>query len=112
MVNRSDVACRCGCGFDALDYELKYIVEDLESKFGYLTYHSGCRCPEHNKKEGGHPNSYHTKGKALDFSIVGCELQAIYGYLSYVYDGKYEIIIYKTFIHIALQEYEERIDKR
>lgn len=36
-----------------------------------ITITSGYRTPSHNKKVGGAPNSWHTKGLAADFLVKG-----------------------------------------
>lgn len=36
-----------------------------------ITITSGYRTPSHNKKVGGAPNSWHTKGLAADFVVQG-----------------------------------------
>ena len=64
---RKEFACRCGCGFAAMDILLCHLYEFLFSLTD-VDVISGCRCIEHNKREGGHESSYHTKGMALDLS--------------------------------------------
>lgn len=75
LYTREDFACKCGCGFAAMDSEiedrLKSLYRFLEGKTSALTIaiHSGCRCQEWNKKEGGAKKSYHLLGMALDFEV-------------------------------------------
>lgn len=45
-------------------------LEQLRVTYGKpLIITSGYRCPEHNKKVGGAPNSYHLYGKAADIAV-------------------------------------------
>ncbi len=76
-MDRKDIACQCGCGFAAMDYLLIDIIGDLETELSdgikipeiRTVITSGCRCPAHNKSEGGAPDSFHIKGMALDFYV-------------------------------------------
>ena len=122
MVTRSEMACRCGCGFDCLDYQLKFILEDLDSKFS-IKINSGCRCEMHNKIVGGVANSYHVKGKAVDISdnmaipdqLISDNMAIpdhLYAYLDCKYKGSLELILYDTFVHVGIQDREERHDYR
>jgi hypothetical protein len=55
----SELACRC-CGVIQLDLEFAAMLPMLRAVWGKsLTPNSVCRCPAHNKREGGHPNSLH-----------------------------------------------------
>lgn len=45
------------------------VVRDIVGKPIRIT--SGYRDPEHNRRVGGRPNSYHTKGMAVDFVVNG-----------------------------------------
>ena len=76
-LSRSEMACNCGCGFDAVDVELLFVFQtacdDFAEKLGVekvvAGINSGCRCEAHNAKEGGAKSSQHVKGKAMDFWI-------------------------------------------
>ena len=111
MVTRSEMACRCGCGFDCIDYQLKFILEDLGCKFS-IKINSGCRCETHNKIVGGVANSYHGQGKAVDISDNMAIPDHLYAYLDYKYKGSLELILYDTFVHVGIQDREERHDYR
>lgn len=70
--SRKEFACKCGCGFDAVDIALLCSLQalrDLADKG--ITISSACRCTTHNKKVGGASNSYHVKVKAADIVIKG-----------------------------------------
>jgi len=68
---KSEFACKCGCGFDDIDIRLVKLLEQIRSHFGGnpLIITSGCRCATHNRKVGGVQGSRHVLGKASDFYI-------------------------------------------
>jgi len=62
-----EAACKCGCGLVILDPELLAALWEVRVEFGEpVTATSWCRCPDHNRNEGGKPDSYHPCGKAVD----------------------------------------------
>jgi len=69
--SRSEFSCSCGCGFEAVDFELVEILERTRAYFGGkpLHIHCACRCLEHNKSIGSKDTSQHIKGMAVDFHI-------------------------------------------
>jgi hypothetical protein len=71
-LTRREIECKCGCGFDIVDFKL---IETFQALRDYVNQPifitSGCRCPEHNKKSGGVKDSAHVKGMALDMYING-----------------------------------------
>jgi uncharacterized protein YcbK (DUF882 family) len=77
--SRHEFACKCGCGFDTIDWELLSALQRcVDERAGLslktsaklrIVVNSGCRCPAHNKAEGGKPNSYHLKGRAADIEV-------------------------------------------
>lgn len=81
--NSDEFACKCGCGFSAIDLNLVLDLERLRSKVGPIIIRSGCRCEKHNKAEGGKEKSNHLIGKAVDIDIPNSHerfrcLQAIF----------------------------------
>ena len=99
--NRTEFTCKCGCGFNTVDFELMIILEDVREHFGLpISVHSGCRCETYNKKVGGKPKSQHLLGRASDISIKGITPQQIYDYLITKYPNKYGIGKYPTFVHV------------
>lgn len=105
--NRSEFACKCGCGLDTVDTELLSMVQDLRNVFGPITISSGCRCPEHNAKEGGSDKSQHLKGRAADLHFKGVELSEVADFINEYYPDT-GMGIYNTFIHLDSRNYKAR----
>ena len=94
-----EIACKCGCGFKTIDPEVLAIADAAREFVGQpITPSSGCRCPEHNKKVGGAPNSYHVRGMAIDLPVKNPK--ELFEYLDSKYKGQYGIGLYKTFVHV------------
>ena len=69
---RSEITCRCGCGFDSLSMDTVTLFQALRDFAGQpIHINSGCRCPEHNLSVGGSTSSPHIFGVALDFRVNG-----------------------------------------
>ena len=71
-LTRNEIACKCGCGFDIVTPGLVdtfQAIRDYIDKAVHIT--SGARCPEHNAKVGGVPDSAHVTGEALDMQVHG-----------------------------------------
>lgn len=52
---------------EVVDPGLYFLLEEIRADFGEPIYiNSGYRSPEHNRKIGGAPNSFHVKGQAAD----------------------------------------------
>ena len=98
--SRSEFACKCGCGFDTVDFELVLGLEMLRQKFGApITINSGCRCLEYNERINGAKNSKHTIGRAADISISGIAPSDVYNFILARSQGRYGIGKYDTFVH-------------
>jgi uncharacterized protein YcbK (DUF882 family) len=105
--NRSEFACKCGCGFDTVDSELLRILIDVRNHFkSSVTINSGCRCLNHNSAVGGKMptsisvGSQHLYGRAADISVSGFTPREVVLYLYTIYPYLYGIGEYQTFIHI------------
>lgn len=53
--NRKEFACKCGCGFDTVDFELLNAIQHCVDRFTTafnkkitVTVNCGCRCKKHN----------------------------------------------------------------
>ncbi len=76
-LSRHEFACKCGCGFDTVDFDLPPLIQGAVDYFQEIhpecdirvTINSGCRCEKHNEAEGGSDGSYHLKAKAADIVI-------------------------------------------
>ena len=106
---RSELACRCGCGFDNVDPELVYVIQKIRDSFNKpVVVTSACRCKKHNKSVGGHRNSKHLEGIAADVVVIGVHPHEVYEYLDTVYHDKYGIGKYDGFTHIDIQQTRKR----
>lgn len=96
---RSDFACKCGCGFDTVDYDLALILERLGGHFERrVIVTSGCRCPQHNAAVGGSPRSQHLFARASDVVVEGIDPGLVYELLDQW--GVPGLGRYKTFTHV------------
>lgn len=110
---REEFACKCGCGFDAVDEELLGVLEDVRLEFDKPVFiNSGCRCPEHNKAEGGSKLSQHTFGKAADIRVKDVDADEVADYLEYTFPNSYGIGRYDGRTHIDVRDGKVRWDER
>lgn len=76
--NRSEFACRCGCGADTVDGVTIYVLENIREHFGRcITITSGYRCRARNSAEGGTSKSQHMLGRAVDFKVKGVKPKVV-----------------------------------
>lgn len=105
---RKEVACKCGCGFDTIDFETIQVVQECCNHFAAqigvdkvsLHVNSAARCKDHNKAIGGSPKSQHVYGRAMDIVIDGIKPADVYEYLVTTYPDRYGIGNYASFTHI------------
>ena len=101
---RSEWACKCGCGFNAVDPELLAVDIYIREHFGErVTINSGCRCEKHNEAEGGADDSYHKKAQANDIEVENIRPRQVYEYLCKKYPNTYGIALYNTFVHVDIR---------
>lgn len=113
MITRKEMCCPCGCGFDAIDHELKYILERCDYELDNIAVSSGNRCEKYNKTlKNASPTSLHIYGKAADIVSETKTPEELYKYFSYSYPGRLELILYNTFVHVGVQDFAERLDFR
>ena len=99
--SRSEFACKCGCGFDTVDFKLPFILQDVRDHFDKsVAITSGCRCLDHNEAVGGKSNSQHVKGRAADIVVADTPPEDVQMYLLYKYPDMFGIGEYNTFTHI------------
>ena len=76
--SKVELACHC-CGDLKIEKALIDALELLRSLAGKeIIVHDGYRCPPHNQKVGGVPNSEHTLGMAADINIPGMSLHEMF----------------------------------
>lgn len=112
---RSEFACKCGCGFAAVDIELVTALEYVRTHFkAPVTINSGCRCIDHNRAVGGetNPPSKHTMGIAADIVVLGVHADRVADYLEQTYPDSYGVGRYNGRTHIDVRDTKARWDKR
>lgn len=110
---RREFECKCGCGFNTVDFELSEVMDDVREHFGEeVTITSGCRCKKHNKAEGGEDDSTHLIGQACDFRVKNVHADIVADYLEKKYPNKFGIGRYNGRTHIDVRLSKARWDKR
>lgn len=106
--SRHEFACRCGCGFDAVDVELLEVLQDVRDHFeAPVTVTSGCRCPTRNRAVGGERKSMHLNGMAADIVVEGVTPETVVNYLVTKY-YTYGIGLYSDWVHIDVRDAKAR----
>lgn len=100
---RKEFACKCGCGFEAVDVELLKVLEEAREELGPMIINCACRCNEHNKEVGGADGSKHKLGLAADVRVVDASPEEVQEYFLSKYPNKYGIGRYNTFTHIDVR---------
>ena len=94
--------CKCGCGLDSINPNVKHVVKSLGISLGAeVTVTSACRCKQHHiniylkmgkKLEEIPMGSFHIKCEAADVQVGGFsaqrimrELKALFGDQLYMY---------------------------
>jgi len=112
--DRSEFACKCGCGFDNINFALIEKLDSISRHFDkQVTITSGCRCDEHNRKIGGVPDSHHVQGTAADIVVKGVDP---YEVAKYAMEMRFKLMggvgIYDTFTHIDVRGTKAQWDGR
>ena len=97
--NRSEFACKCGCGFDTVDTALIIVMQSIRDRFGALAVSSGCRCASHNKSVGGAAKSQHLLGRAADIRPLSATAKEVADWVKSNFP-KVSCGEYSTFVHI------------
>lgn len=102
---RDEFACKCGCGFAAMDEQLVNILEDVRAwaEHSPVRVHSGCRCQAHNATVGGTPESYHTKALAADISVKDVMPVDVYAYLDRRFPDRFGLGLYRSWVHFDVR---------
>ena len=68
----NELACNCGCGKNECKDEMVSLLQKLRDDVGFpIRLSSAFRCKSWNTKVGGHPNSSHMEGLAVDALVSG-----------------------------------------
>lgn len=107
--DREEFKCK-HCGLNIIDERLVNRLQVVRDFIGQpMTILSGCRCEEYNKKVGGAPESFHTKGLATDFTVLDKDghideaaLLSIDNAFGRRWSGGYHYYINQRFIHMDI----------
>lgn len=107
-ISRSEIACKCGCGQDSIDFKVIEMVQwacdywALKLGVAKVVCHivSGARCDWWNGHEKGARKSLHLLGRAIDFRIDGVKHQALYDSLDKKYNGFGGLGVYSWGVHV------------
>ncbi len=99
--SRSEMVCKCGCGFVQED---NYFIDKVQATrtlagIGFKVI-SWCRCKVHNKAEGGKPESDHITGEGIDIECLTSFTRRKILKAAYAVDFR-RIGEAKTFIHLG-----------
>ena len=100
----SEIACRCGCGANNVSdrFMLKLVVARIISGIPYYTS-CICRCPIHNKEEGGSDTSSHVATDEIECTATDIKyngsVQRLLIIEGLIKAGIRRIGIAETFIH-------------
>jgi uncharacterized protein YcbK (DUF882 family) len=99
-----ELQCRCGCGKNKVKPELLEALELLRATYNKpMKVNSGYRCRAHNDRIGGHHNSAHCDGLAVDIAVPNSVVrhQLLWSIMrSGEFDG---VGISHTFIHLDMK---------
>ncbi len=98
--SRSEFACKCGCGFDTVDIDLVYALQDIRDALGPVTIDSGCRCKAHNIAIGGSAKSQHMFARAADFRVKDVPAPAVQDFVEARWPDRYGLGKYKNWTHL------------
>ena len=98
--SRHEFACNCGCGFDTVDIETLFVLQDIRAHFNApVVINSGCRCAEYNRRIGGATHSQHVRGRAADIRVQDVIPAAVAEYVETQHPAV-SVGRYDTFTHI------------
>ena len=85
----SEFVCHCGCEQMIIDVGLLNTAENLRNYLGKpMIVHCVNRCKRHNAEVGGHSNSYHMFGYAMDFHVKGLEIFELHSIIEKLWRDK------------------------
>lgn len=104
-----EMRCKCGCGICNVSEGFMRKLQMARSIAGTpFIIKSGCRCPDHNKNEGGEETSDHLTTK--DIQCEGADIQCLDSMSrlkiikSAMMAGFKRIGIAKSFIHLGMKK--------
>lgn len=105
--NESGIACPCGrCGGFPVEpsEKLMRLADKVREHFNApMTPSSTVRCQAHNDElPGSVPNSYHVKGKAMDFSVRGFAASSVLPYVRSL-GVHYAYAIDSNYVHMDVE---------
>lgn len=108
-LNKSEIACKCGCGLSNLSPKTTAMFDLIREHVGKpLAINSGCRCKEYNTKVGGEDNSAHmpySDGHTYALDVAIPDSQTRWKFLEKAFNlGIKRIGVYKTFIHFDMRQ--------
>lgn len=98
--SKSEIECKCGCGYIIVHSELLQRLELVRGRTGFpMVIGSWCRCVKHNKDIGSKSTSSHISGEAVD---IGYDTQEdLLTYLFWLrHFGFLRLILYHSHIHV------------
>lgn len=112
--HRDEFACKCGCGFDAVDEKLLRGLQRLRDLLGKpIKINSACRCRAHNADVGGSPKSQHLFGKAADIVVHKITPEYVAEFAGRMAEfSNSGIGLYDTFTHLDVRKGKSRWDYR
>jgi len=103
--SRWEFQCKCGCGYDTVDYlllsELQKLRDELNSA---ISINSGSRCKNHNSNVGGSSRSMHVQAKAADIVVSGYTSKEVFDILTCRFPNYYGKGLYNSFVHFDVRE--------
>lgn len=109
--SRNEFSCRCGCGFDTVDAELLWVLQQIRDHYGKpVVITSGCRCVKHNERVKGASSSQHVHAKAADIYISEISPKDLFDYLNAQYPDQYGLGFYEKngFVHVDVRTQKAR----
>lgn len=101
--SQDEFACKCGCGYSGIDFELGVVLDAIREFFDQpVTVTSGLRCEPWNYKVGGAARSQHLLGKAADIKVRDVPPQLVAEVA--IRMGATGVKAYKTFTHVDVRD--------
>lgn len=105
--NRTEFACKCGCGQDTVDTELIPILEKIRVHFDVaVSISSGNRCQVYNDRVGGASKSQHLISRAADIVVKGVGAGDVFDWINSWHTGG--LGRYQTFTHVDSRKQRTR----